>query len=628
MDPQIGNPHRGIKPLPSPEGRGFRSDANRRATFSASLLRLVLLFALVTNSACNLSSAPGGGTPSPIVSSGKTQTVSPQPGTTPSITQPAPADLADVTAIARQIYDQVQASQDLAPLLGGIFAGLGIQVLSASADGNQGLALIKAGKPVVFDAQLETIGQGYTQGMAVNVDSLMADLSAHGVMAANPSGPLTSTYLKTAMLSLAGKTSYSPAETLPALVIALGQERAKRLSLTGADPVWGDGWLDPLQYALLLYGFSFRGILTVAGVQSPDPAVNSGLVTWVEDRLGQGSSGFFDNLMNSLNQLNVPDYIICGLYYISNSRLVLSGPSWVYHKQTDVTNPDPYQAMIKATLFLTAPTPRESDFMALAGCPTPPATGAFPNKPIHWSLDSVAQQHGSFTSQETTTNADGTATATYTTIDEKTPQAGRLPLALQKAQAGLTAEATDLVPGHPQLEAGGRLLGSGVSNTYPLEIRFYAALALDIGGTYQIPGKDVTITNVLANQTIPLTASNGVLQGNGSFQISSSATFNCGSGGTVQAKGSFTGRITVMATPGSGANNDQLFFSFIPDLSTLKPPAANIQCVAGDLNDVAWAGFASILGAKFTLSSTTLSYDFTPPAATGKITFTLHAVKP
>jgi hypothetical protein len=597
-------------------------------TFSSSLGRLALLLTLLASSACSLSSQPGGATASPVVSAGATQTANPPQGTTPSITQPAPANLTDVNAAARQVYDQAQAGQDLAPLLGGIFAGLGIPVLSASTDGKQGLALIKAGKPAVFDAQLETIGQGYANRMAVKVDSLMADLTAQGVKAANPSGPLTSAYLKTALMSLVGKTSYAPAETLPGLVIALGQERARRLSLSGADPVWGDGWLDPLQYTLLLYGFGFPGIHAVAGVNSTHPSVHSGSLTWVKNGVDQQSSGFFDNLLNGLNLLNIPDYVFCGLYYISHARLVLSGPVSVYHKQTDVTSPPPFQATLTGTLFLTAPSPRETDIMNLAGCPTPPNPGPFPGKTIRWSLDSVAQQHGSFTNQETTTKVDGTVTATYETVSELTPQASRIPLALQKDQGLLTAEATDLVPGHPQLEAGGRLFGSGVTNTYPLEIRFYANLALDIGGTYQIPGKDVTVTNVLANQTIPLTDNHGTLQGSGTFDISSSATFNCGSGGTVQAKGNYTGKVTVIATPGSGANNDQLSFNFIPDLSALKAPSVNTMCVAGDLNGVAWAGFASILGARFTLSSATLSYDFTPKDATGKVTFTLHGAKP
>ena len=229
---------------------------------------------------------------------------------------------------------------------------------------------------------------------------------------------------------------------------------------------------------------------------------------------------------------------------------------------------------------------------------------------------------------ETTTKADGTVSATYQTIDETTQQAGRISLALQKVTGFLTAEATDLVPGHPQLEAGGRLLGSGVSNTFPLEIMFYANLALDIGGTYQIPGRDTTVTNVLAPQTIPLTGSNGTLQGAASLPISSSATFTCGSAGTVKAKGSYTGKFQVIATSGNGTNNDQLSFSFVPDLSMLKAPAANTQCTAGDLNDVAWAGLVSVISAKFTLSSSMPTYDYTPPQATGRITFTLHLVKP
>jgi hypothetical protein len=114
-------------------------------------------------------------------------------------------------------------------------------VLSESTDGKNGVAMIKAGKPAIFDVQLDMIGQGYANGMAVNLDSFLADLTTHGVKDASTSGPVTSATLKAAMTSLVGKTSYASQETLPGLVIALGQERARRLNLATPDPLWGDG---------------------------------------------------------------------------------------------------------------------------------------------------------------------------------------------------------------------------------------------------------------------------------------------------------------------------------------------------------------------------------------------------
>ena len=71
---------------------------------------------------------------------------------------------------------------------------------------------------------------------------------------------------------------------------------------------------------------------------TPNP--NSG-ISLAKNVLQQQSPGFFDNLFNSLNQLNVPDYVICDLYYINNTHLVIVGQSYVYHKQTDGSNPDP-----------------------------------------------------------------------------------------------------------------------------------------------------------------------------------------------------------------------------------------------------------------------------------------------
>jgi hypothetical protein len=588
-----------------------------------NLRKPFILFIILACSCCSLSSQPGGQIPS-LNNTGAAPTESSQPGITPSGNAPAPANLSDVKAIAHQVYDQAQTGQDLKPLLGGIFESLGITVLSEGADGKQGVAMIKLGKPVIFDVQLDSLALGYANGMAVNLDSFMADLATHGIMDASTTGPLTSATLKAAMTSLVGKTNYAPTETLPALVIALGQERVTRLGLTATDPVLGDGWLDPLQYALLTYGFGFPDIQAVTGMNSTKPTANSGIITWVKNGISQNLPGFWDNFINGLNQLNVPDYIICGLYYINNSQIITSGPQAVYHKQTDVSSPPPYQATVTATLFLSVPDPRQSDLLTLAGCKTPPNPGRVPNKTIRWSLDSVAQQHGQFTQTESQTKADGTAVAIYETIPETAPQVGRIPLAMQKVQGQLQVEALDLVDGHPQLEASGRLLGSGVKNTYYLEIRFYSNLALDVGGSFQLSNTDTTITHAIANQTIPLTNANGNLQGSGSLQVSSTATWSCGSGGTVNGKGTFTGKIQVIATPGSGSNNDQLTFTLIPDITMLTPPVMNTQCVSGNLDFEAYGALVILLAANFTLNSTTSTYAYTPPDATGAINFSLH----
>jgi hypothetical protein len=589
--------------------------------------RLALLFTILASLACNLSGQPLGQTPS-TPNPGTTQPATPQVGVTPSGKAPAPADMSDVKAIARQVYSQVQAGQDLTPLLGSVFEGLGIPVLRASTDGKSGMAMLKAGKPAVFDVQLQLLQRGYQNAMAVTLDSFLADLTAHGVAAANPPGPLTSAYLKTAMTGLVGKTSYSPQETLPALVIALGQERAKRLGVTAIDPVWGDGWLDPLQDALLTYGFGFPGIRSAAATGLANLTAQVSLIAWMKAGPDQQLPGFFDNLLKNLNQLNIQDFLICGGYYINNTQIIMAGPTSVYHKQSDVTDPPPYQATVTGSVFISAPSSQQRDLLTLAGCKTPPNSGPFPDRTVAWTLDTVAQQHGSFTKTDAKTQGDGTVTAIYQAIDETVPQAGRIPPAMQKAVGQIQAEVLDLVPDHPQLEAAGRLAGGGKTGWIPLEIRFYSNLALDIGGSYQLSSRDTTITHIVDQQTIPLTGNNGTLQGAGSLKVSSSAPLNCGSGGMVQGKGTYTGKIQVFATPGTGAHPDQLSFKFAPDMSMFNPPVMNVQCVSGDLTFEAWGGLVTVLTAKFTLDSSTLTYAFTPPTATGTINFRLHVVKP
>jgi hypothetical protein len=606
-----------LSPTPTP-----LSAPNLKNTF----LRLVALMAILSCASCLGPNQAGGTTLTAPGSQQVTSTANPQGGPTAAGSGVAQANLSDVNAIARQVYDQAQAGQDLTPLLGGIFQGLSIPVLAEASSLNQGMATIKAGKAAVFDVQLEMIAQGFKNGMATKLDSLVADLSTHKVEDASTSGPLTTATLTQAMTGLVGKTSLKPEETLPGLVIALGQERARRLNLASADPVWGDGYLDPLQYALLTYGIFVPGIHSMAGLKLSNPTVHSGAIALVKNGLEQGSAGFFDKYLKNLDPLNFADYVICGLYVINNTQFIIQGPQSVYHKQTDETSPPPYQAEVKVTLFMTAPGPTQRDLLLAAGCKIPPNSGPVPDKTISWTLDSAAQSHGSLTQTNSKTKADGSASATYETIVETTPKAGRIPPALQKVTGNIQAEVLDLIDGHPQLSATDRLAGNlqAGRNALPLEIRFYANLALEIAGTYQIPGRDVSVTNVVISDVIPLTDNNGVLQGSGKVTVSSSAQFNCGSGGIVQAKGTFSGKITVVAAP--TLDGSQLGFSFIPDLSILKPPAANIMCVAGDLNDVAWAGIVAVLQAKFTLGGNNLTYSFTPPAATGTLKYTLQVL--
>ncbi len=615
-----------------------RSNAGRSEKSAGWAGYVFLILVVVASTACGFIPLTGISTPSTSTAAPSAATANPRNGTTPgaapSPIPPAKADLSDVHAIARQVYSQVQAGQDLTPLLAGIFAGFGIPVLNEASDRDKGLAMIKAGKPAVFDVQLANMGQGFANGVLINVDSLMKDLSAHGVQALSPAGPVTAAYLKSGLAYLTSKTSYTPDETLPALIIALGQERARLSGQKNPDPVWGDGFLDPLQYMLLAYGVGFTAIKSVAqtsagslGMAFGGVALPPAFLVLPNDRPLQESPGILEKLLKALDPTNIPGFVICGLYLMENSQFYLEiDPAAVYHRQMDVSGPPPYQATITGSLFMTSdPSPSVRDLLSLAGCSMPPNKGPLPGKTIAWTLDDVAQQHGSLTSSDTKTKDDGTVRAVYETVIEQTPQAGRIPAALQQVQGEIQATVLDLVAGHENLEAITHLAG-GADKTfwvYP-DIRFYGPLVLDISGSYQIPGRDVTVNNVFANQSVPLTGDpDGTLRGSVSLPVSSSATFICGSAGTVQAKGSFTAKFQVILTAVGGSNSDQLKLSFLPDLSLLKAPVANTQCVAGDLNDVAWAATAVLMTAKPTFGPSDLTYSFTPPKAKGAIVFTL-----
>jgi hypothetical protein len=174
--------------------------------------------------------------------------------TATSIGQEAGISFADLQAAGAELYGAVAEGRNVSGYLTEIFSIFGLPVL-----GLEEAAEIEARRvgndPFVLDVQIDAMAKGYANGTLVTLDSFCAALANAGVQIRRPAGPLTCAYLTNAASPLVGKRAIEPGELLSALVLAIGHARANQFDRRRSNPLWGDDYLDPLQFVLLSYAF-------------------------------------------------------------------------------------------------------------------------------------------------------------------------------------------------------------------------------------------------------------------------------------------------------------------------------------------------------------------------------------
>ena len=176
----------------------------------------------------------------------------------PSVSVPASGDdgavisFSDLEAAGSELYVAVAEGREVSMHLTEIFSIFDMPVL-----GNANAVEIDArrtnNEPFVLDVQLQAMVKGYENGSLVTLKSFCAAFAEAGVRIAD--GPLTEAYLTNSLAPLVGKPTIEPKELLPALVLAIGHARAVQVDGMISNPVWGDDYLDPLQFILLSYAF-------------------------------------------------------------------------------------------------------------------------------------------------------------------------------------------------------------------------------------------------------------------------------------------------------------------------------------------------------------------------------------
>jgi hypothetical protein len=173
------------------------------------------------------------------------------------VTYPIPND--DVRAAAAVIYDALASGDDVTGVVVEVFEAVGVPVFALASDQDQILAQQRLGDPYALDIQASAIAHGMKAGNCVTVDSFFTAFNEAGAHAQTPPGPFTRAYLTEQLAPLIERPRIAHDELIPALVVALGRERARRNRSGITDRVWGDDDLDPLQFTLIAYAVGFSG---------------------------------------------------------------------------------------------------------------------------------------------------------------------------------------------------------------------------------------------------------------------------------------------------------------------------------------------------------------------------------
>lgn len=392
----------------------------------------------------------------------------------PNLPDPATKNSAQALQnVSKSIYDALANEQSLNPYVDGVMTAFEVPPL-----GEADIALVEEryseGLPLLFLPQVAEMADAYNDGGYVSLEAFIAAANNQGAKQQGTNEPLTREYLTQKFGEYAGKAQYEAGQVLPAFVLALGQERATRFPPENADPLWGDGLLDPLQLTLLLYSVSYSGAgrlsaqpsLTaaiayqdvevsfvrdpvqappMAGVAQKDP-----IKDWIKDQIADEVTGEVQDFIEvPLDKAEAAQASVCASLLLYGHKLkVTNTPDIIYHKDGE----KPWTTRVDVTLTF------QDDYWGnylqidrwvlenLAGCDLP-HRGPVAGKPLEWSVTDKLSEHGNFNITPSQTNGAGQASASWQTVPEITPKPQRTPPNQHSVGGTITVRATSLVPG-------------------------------------------------------------------------------------------------------------------------------------------------------------------------------------
>jgi hypothetical protein len=464
-----------------------------------ALFSVLMLFSLL---GCNLATQ--------LPSSQSTPTIQVPPNLPDSAAKNSSQALENV---ARIIYDALADGQNLNSYISGVMTAFDAPPL-----GEADIALVKKrynqGLPLMFIPQVAEMADAYNDGGYVNLDAFITAANTQGAKQQGTNDPLTREYLTQKFGDYEGKAQYATGQVLPAFVLALGRERATRFPPENADPLWGDGLLDPLQLTLLLYSISYsssgplsaKAPLTadiahqdveISFVKDPIQAAlmasvpgSDPIVDWIKDQIEDEVTGEVQDFVEvPLDKAEAAQVSVCASLLLYGHQLkVTTTPKLIYHNDGS----KPWSTRVDVTLAF------QDDYWDnylqidrwmlenLGNCKLP-RRGPVEGKPLEWSVSDGLSDHGNFNITPSQTGGDGKASANWQTVPETTPKAQRTFDNQRDAVGAVIVRAGSLVPGWSGLERiVGLLKDTGNTGDSPLTVIYY------VGQGYKAIGQEGT----------------------------------------------------------------------------------------------------------------------------------------
>lgn len=385
-----------------------------------------------------------------------------------------------VSEVAKCIYDTLDAKQDIKPYISDILSAFEVPTLGEN-DVTTADARYSNGLPLFFTTQLGQMYDAYSNGSYVSVDSFVDALNENGATIKGTQVPLPKEYFSFIMNSIYNnKVQFESGEVLPAFVIALGQERAKRSPPQNPDPVWGDDLLDPLQFTLLLYSVMFSGSETLQTKPVPRQThviLQKGGGNFVSNRIRGGVTGKIGEFVEMpLGATDSAQVSVCASLLLWGHRMkVDTDPKLLYYEGAG----SPNMTTVSATLTF------DDDYYnnyykidrwmieTLTGCKLP-RKGPVAGKPVEWSVSESLEEHGMYDIQSSQTDINGEAVASWRTMKDNAPKDCRT-FQNQKDAVGVAiVRALNLVPGWSTLERiVGTLRDTGGTGESRIEVIYY-----------------------------------------------------------------------------------------------------------------------------------------------------------
>jgi hypothetical protein len=369
---------------------------------------------------------------------------------------------AQVRAVASGLYDQIQQQQSFDPAEVSLFFSVfGIATVGSSNE-TAFEAAVAAQQPFMLDFQVQAIANKLCQSWYVTWDSFIAQMADLGAVD-NSGQPLSRAYLTAQFEPLLTKEAYTYRELLPALVLALGQERASRSS-GPADPVLGDDLMDPLQFNLMLYSCTAAALKPGPGVvrklaprrvARPEDNPIPTLTGWAANQIPGAVIGWVgDQIGFPLGPKATYQAVVCAsILLYSYDVQVNADPNRIWRRSQSSSNP--YQSQLTATVNFNFRQDVDSLPKLIgtwaAGCAFP-QNGPQDNVTVAWDITDELPQYGLLSQQDTLTRG-GQAQATFEAFDETVPPVFQAMSSPKAAIGFVTVKVQNVVPKWPKLEA-------------------------------------------------------------------------------------------------------------------------------------------------------------------------------